>query len=254
MLLLSAITATFILAGVVKGVTGMGLPTVAMGLLSVLISPLAAASLLIVPSLVTNVWQLMAGPNFDPLLRRLWPMMLAVIVGTVAGLSLLTSGHTTLAMSALGGTLVLYSTYTLFARQFRVSTTLEPWLSPLIGTATGLITGGTGIFVVPAVPYIQMLGLEKDDLVQALGLSFTTSTIALAVGLAMARCHGYRQPRHIGVGDRSSARRHVGRPDHPKPRESVNIPTMVPALSAALRRRDVLEAVSVSATILKAVS
>jgi uncharacterized membrane protein YfcA len=185
MLLLSAITATFILAGVVKGVTGMGLPTVAMGLLSVLISPLAAASLLIVPSLVTNVWQLMAGPNFDLLLRRLWPMMLAVVVGTVAGLSLLTSGHTTLAMSALGGTLVLYSAYTLFARQFRVSTTLEPWLSPLIGTATGLVTGGTGIFVVPAVPYIQMLGLEKDDLVQALGLSFTTSTIALAVGLAM---------------------------------------------------------------------
>ena len=50
MLLLSAITATFIVAGVVKGVTGMGLPTVAMVLLSALISPLAAASLLIVPS------------------------------------------------------------------------------------------------------------------------------------------------------------------------------------------------------------
>ena len=197
MLLLLAITATFILAGVVKGVTGMGLPTVAMGLLSVLISPLAAASLLIVPSLVTNVWQLMAGPNFDPLLRRLWPMMLAVVVGTVAWtIAAHQRPHHAGDERARRGTLVLYSAYTLFARQFRVSTTLEPWLSPLIGTATGLITGGTGIFVVPAVPYISNASVSRrTHLVQALGLSFTTSTIALAVGFGNAtvggnsRCH-----------------------------------------------------------------
>src|SRR5690606_6648068 len=48
----------------------------------------------------------------------------------------------------------------------------------------GFVTGGTGVFVIPAVPYLQALGLEKDDLIQALGLSFTVSTIALAIGLA----------------------------------------------------------------------
>jgi uncharacterized protein len=47
-----------------------------------------------------------------------------------------------------------------------------------------LVTGGTGVFVIPAVPYLQALGLGKDDLIQALGLSFTISTIALGVGLA----------------------------------------------------------------------
>jgi uncharacterized membrane protein YfcA len=57
-------------------------------------------------------------------------------------------------------------------------------LSPLVGGVTGVVTGGTGVFVIPAVPYIQALGLDKDDLVQALGLSFTVSTIALAAGLA----------------------------------------------------------------------
>jgi uncharacterized membrane protein YfcA len=54
----------------------------------------------------------------------------------------------------------------------------------LIGIVTGFITGGTGVFVVPAVPYLQALGLKKEDLVQALGLSFTVSTVALAIGLA----------------------------------------------------------------------
>lgn len=179
-----AIAATFFAAGLVKGVTGMGLPTVAMGVLGALISPLAAAGLLIAPSFVTNVWQLFAGPTFAPLLRRLWPMMLAVIVGTLIGSSLLTSGDTVLTTAALGAALVVYAAYTLLARQLRVPMRLEAWLSPVVGAATGAVTGGTGVFVIPAVPYLQALGLEKDDLVQALGLSFTISTVALAAGLA----------------------------------------------------------------------
>lgn len=183
-LLFVAVTATFFAAGIVKGVTGMGLPTVAMGVLGALISPLTAASLLIVPSLVTNVWQLLMGPNFSVLGRRLRSMMLSIVVGTIAGSSLLTSGDNTLTTSALGGTLVLYAACALVGRQIRVPTMLEPWLSPAIGIATGVVAGGTGVFVVPAVPYLQALGLEKDDLIQALGLSFTVSTIALAAGLA----------------------------------------------------------------------
>jgi len=184
LLLFVAIAATFFAAGIVKGVTGMGLPTVAMGVLGALMSPLAAASLLIVPSFVTNIWQLFAGPNFGAHLRRLWPMMAAIIAGTVAGASVLTSGATGFTTMALGAALVVYAAYSLSAPALCVPATLEPWLSPVIGVLTGVVTGGTGVFVIPAVPYLQALGLNKDDLVQALGLSFTVSTIALAAGLA----------------------------------------------------------------------
>lgn len=182
--LITTVAATFFVAGIVKGVTGMGLPTVAMGILGALLSPLAAANLLIVPSSVTNVWQLLAGPSFGPLIRRFWPMMLAIVGGTILGSTWLAEGDTGLATTALGAALVLYSGYTLLARQLSIGKHLEPWLSPLVGTVTGLITGGTGVFVIPAVPYLQALQLEKDDLVQALGLSFTISTFALAAGLA----------------------------------------------------------------------
>lgn len=192
--LLIALLATFFAAGLVKGVTGMGLPTVAMGVLGALISPLAAASLLIVPSLVTNVWQLVAGPNFGPLLRRLWSMMLAVVAGTLVGSAWIASGDTSLTTSLLGIALVAYSACTLFARPLGVPRHAERWLSPLVGAITGVVTGGTGVFVIPAVPYLQALGLSKDDLVQALGLSFTVSTIALAVGLGT---HGVFQITHL---------------------------------------------------------
>jgi len=60
---------------------------------------------------------------------------------------------------------------------------LEQMMSPLVGVATGLVTGAAGVFVIPAVPYLQALGLSRDELVQALGLSFTVSTLALAGGL-----------------------------------------------------------------------
>ncbi|MEJ2409245.1 MAG: sulfite exporter TauE/SafE family protein [Novosphingobium sp.] len=181
--LIAAIVATFFAAGVVKGVTGMGLPTVAMGVLGSLLSPLAAAALLLVPSFVTNVWQLLAGPRFGMLVRRLWPMMLTIVLGTVFGSMLLTGGRTELTTVALGVALVVYAAYTLLAKPLHVSWRWEPWLSPVTGLVTGLVTGATGVFVIPAVPYIQSLDLERDDLVQALGLSFTVSTIALAIGL-----------------------------------------------------------------------
>ena len=146
---LALIGAAFVIAGLVKGVTGMGLPTVAMGVLGALISPLVAASLLLVPSFVTNLWQLLAGPSFAALLRRLWPMMAGVLAGTVAGAAVLAGGETGMARKALGAVLLVYALYTLLARPFRISARAEPWLSPAVGLITGTITGATGVFVIP---------------------------------------------------------------------------------------------------------
>jgi len=179
-----AILLAFFVAGLVKGVTGMGLPTVAMGVLGTIMPPVGAAALLIIPSFVTNVWQLASGTSLAALVSRLWSMMLGITVGTIAASWLLindTAGWTTI---ALGMALIAYAGFTLLARQLSVPARAERWLSPAVGLTTGLITGGTGVFVIPAVPYLQALGLNKDDLIQALGLSFTISTVALAIGLA----------------------------------------------------------------------
>src|SRR5690606_35522440 len=59
----------------------------------------------------------------------------------------------------------------------------QRWLGPVAGALTGVVTAATGVFVVPAVPYLQSLGLGRDELVQAMGISFTVSTVALAAGL-----------------------------------------------------------------------
>jgi len=177
------IGATFLLAGLVKGVIGMGLPTVAMGLLALALPPAEAAAILVVPSLVTNVWQLLSGPRFAALARRLWPMMAAVLLGTVAGAGVLAGNVAGLAKIGLGIALIVYAGVGLAGIRLSVAARHEAWLGPLVGAITGLVTGATGVFVIPAVPYLQAIGLERDELIQALGLSFTVSTIALAIGL-----------------------------------------------------------------------
>jgi uncharacterized protein len=176
--------AVFTLAGFVKGVIGMGLPTVAMGLLSLALPPAQAAALLVVPSLVTNLWQVF-GPGWVALFRRLAGLLAGVCAGIALGAGWLTGpgGGSAWVMCALGSSLLAYALLGLLKVRMQVPARHEPWLSPLVGVCTGLVTAASGVFVVPAVPYLQALGLHKDDLVRALGLSFLVSTIALAVSL-----------------------------------------------------------------------
>lgn len=173
----------FLLAGTVKGVIGLGLPTIAMGLLGLAMSPAQAAALLIVPSTLTNFWQLAAGGHLAVLLRRLWPMLAMIFIGTLLGSAWLGINSGDWAVHALGGALLVYALYGLCGRGFSVPPAWERWLGPVCGLMTGLVTAVTGVFVIPAVPYLQGLGLNRDEMVQALGLSFTVSTLALALGL-----------------------------------------------------------------------
>lgn len=176
------ITVVFIVAGLVKGVTGMGLPTVAIALLSLRMPPLQAAALLIVPSSVTNVWQLAAGPSVYPLWQRLRRVMLAICVGVAGAFAL---GAATWSAAVLGVALIGYGLLGLTGWRLRVAPRHQRWAGPLAGAATGLMAGVTGVFVMPVAPYLQALELDKDELVQALGMAFTVGTLALAVMLAL---------------------------------------------------------------------
>ena len=176
------IAAVFLLAGFSKGLVGAGLPTIAMALLTLLASPAEAAALLLLPSLVTNLVQITPLRDARRLAGRLWPMLLGVVVGTALG-GWVWGGfggrHGTM---LLGVALAGYGALGLLA--WRPS-----WPERLgvpVGAATGMLTAATGVFVLPAVPWLQGIGLARDDLVRALGLAFLVSTLALGVLLGGA--------------------------------------------------------------------
>ncbi|MEH2921516.1 sulfite exporter TauE/SafE family protein [Samsonia erythrinae] len=179
------IISVFLLAGIVKGVIGLGLPTIAMGLLTVVMPPASAASLLIIPSLVTNIWQLFIGPAFFRLIKRLWGLIAGIFIGTLFSVLPGLTSTSSWTEAALGIVLIMYGLWGLIATKLPSPGKAEKWLSPLVGYLTGAITAATGVFVIPAVPYLQSLQLNKDDLVQSLGLAFTASTLALAMHLSL---------------------------------------------------------------------
>ncbi|MBB3210955.1 hypothetical protein FHW67_000190 [Herbaspirillum sp. Sphag1AN] len=181
--LLFVVMAVFLLAGLVKGVVGLGLPTVAVGLLGLFMLPMQAAALLLMPSLVTNVWQLLAGGQLLTLLRRLWPMLVGIVVGTVLGAMSGMSGENVRATLALGIALMCYAALGLATVTCKIPSVHVRMLSWWIGLVTGLISSVTAVFVIPAVPFLQALRLEKDELIQAMGWSFTVSTFAMGAVL-----------------------------------------------------------------------
>ncbi len=224
--LLLAAAAVFVVAGAVKGITGMGLPTVAMSLLGLLMPPAQAAALLVAPSLATNLAQC-AGANGRRLARRLWPMWAGLAAATLWGPGLGGSMSAAQTQLLLGTVLLAYGSWGLVRPRLARRTgpaapTTPAWaavaaggptastaavasstlpagggdgpsarLTALvtalgIGLLTGLVTAATAVFVMPLVPYLQTLRLDKDAMVQALGLSFTIATVALAWRLQAA--------------------------------------------------------------------
>ncbi|RZN24117.1 sulfite exporter TauE/SafE family protein [Bradyrhizobium sp. Leo121] len=184
--MLILIAFAFLLAGFVKGTLGLGLPTVSMGLLAVTMPPAQAISIVIVPAIVTNIWQTFVGPYLRDILKRLWPLMLGTVVGIWLNSGLLTGPYAPYGTVVLGLLLIIYAVVGLSRFSFKVARRDEKWIGGIVGVVTGVISAATGVQVIPSMPFMQAIGMEKDELVQALGLFFTTATVALAFNLTAA--------------------------------------------------------------------
>jgi uncharacterized protein len=181
--LLFFIAAAFLLAGFVKGVIGLGLPTVSVGLLAVAMPPSHALAIVIVPAVVTNIWQTFVGPYLRDILRRLWPLMTGTAIGIWLNADMLTGPYARYGTIFLGALLVIYAAVGLRKFIFSVAPRDEKWLGGIVGLITGAISAATGVQVIPSMPFMQAIGMEKDELVQALGVYFTVATVALAFNL-----------------------------------------------------------------------
>jgi uncharacterized membrane protein YfcA len=179
----------FLFAGFIKGAVGIGLPTIVMGLLGIVMPPAQAAPLMIIPAIATNIWQMAAGPALLALLRRYATMIVAIFIGTFSTIGLMTK-TATFAGVALGAVLAAYGAYGMWGRRFQVERATERWLGPLIGFISGLISGATGVFVIPNVPYLTSLKLDSEELVQSIGI--IAFVCPLAFGLALAVHGQYR--------------------------------------------------------------
>ena len=179
------ILVAFLVAGVAKGGIGMGLPPIALSLMSFSVPLETSLALMVLPTMATNIWQAIYGEGFMRLLHRFRFMAAASVVALFA--VAFSFGHlgSQKAISWIGVILVIYSVLALTAWRPRVSRAVERWANPLIGLASGAVAGITGVAAVPFLPYMQSLDMDRHDLVQALGIMFLFITGALTMALAL---------------------------------------------------------------------
>ena len=173
----------FFCGGAVKGITGLGILIVTLAILTLALDLLSAMALLLVPGILTNVWQGFSGGHLEPLMRRLWVFLLVGMICVLIASLALTRVELPWLTALLGLVLILYAGLSLIGLRFSISSRQETWLGPLFGAVSGAITGMTGSTIVPGTLYLQALGLERDMLVQAMGLLYLLLALALALAL-----------------------------------------------------------------------
>jgi len=179
----AAIFGTYLFAASAKGVTGLGFSTICLPFLAITVGLKGALPLLIIPSLASNFIVMRQAGNLRMTLHRFWPMLVATIPGLVVGLSILAVVDGRFAGGVLGVILILWCAFAVTSPNFELPATLERPLGLVSGILTGVVNGLTGSQVMPCVPYLMALKLDRDVFIQATNCSFTISSLIMAAGL-----------------------------------------------------------------------
>ena len=180
---LTIVAGAFLFAALVKGVTGLGFSTTALPFLVYALGIKEALPLLIIPSITSNLIVMRDAGQFRPTALRFRWLYLAVAPGIVSGLWLLNWLDPMASSAVLGIALILYCMIAWLQPDFRLGRRVARTLEIPVGFATGLINGLTGSQVMPVLPFLLSLQLERNRFIQAINISFTLSSLVMAIGL-----------------------------------------------------------------------
>ncbi len=180
LLLLAA--GVFLLAGTVKGVLGIGLPTISISMLAQFVEPRIAIAFLLFPAVITNSWQVYRGGNVLQSARKLWPFVLSMaVVMFVASLFAARASTQTL-IAGIGVMVVLWTITSFIGAPPQVPKHLDRSVQVFCGVVSGVMGGLTAIWSPPMVMYLVSSGCEKNDFVRYTGFIILCGTIPLTLG------------------------------------------------------------------------
>lgn len=169
--------------GLVKGMTGLGLPMVAVPIMALGVSVPTAVALMTFPILMSNIWQGVQGRRWKAILRRFWPMLATQPFGMVAGAAVLVWADPRVLVGVLGGIIVTFVILVRFQPAWHMSGRAERVAAPVVGLLSGLVGGLSSFFGLPIAMFLFMLRLEKDDFVAAIGVTYSVGAAFLILTL-----------------------------------------------------------------------
>ena len=186
-------TLVLLLAGSVKGTLGIGMPLIAVPMMSLLVPVPVAVSLLPLPILVANVWQAFHGGWFLASVRRFWPLIACMVVGVVLGARLLASLDRSLLYLVIGVGVIAFSLSSRFSPHFHLGPRGERPGGVLAGFLAGTVGGVSTMYGPVLIPYLLALRLPKDHFVGAIGTLYLLGILPLPFALAGYGVMGVRE-------------------------------------------------------------
>ena len=182
---IAILTAIFglLVAGVVKGTTGLGYATCALPFLIIAFGLKPAMSLIILPALATNISLAFATGHFRETVTKFRWLYLAMLPGIVVGNYLLDRISQDVSVRVFGCVIIGYAIIALAKPRLHLPARFEAPLQWPTGFLNGVVTGLTGAQVMPLFPYVMALHLDADRTVQVVNLAVTIASTFLALGL-----------------------------------------------------------------------
>ncbi len=169
--------------GAFKGVTGFGLPLVSLPLLITVFPVPIAVTMLAIPMLVSNIYLIVAQGKEHIELTRIYPLLPGIIVGIFIGVWFLSSAEGVILYWILGSMVILFSVIHLSGFRPTVSRTQERYLSPIVGSVIGLLSGIAVLGGPVLVPYMSTFGLSPKTFVGTIAFLLLVLTATLAIAL-----------------------------------------------------------------------
>lgn len=177
------LAAVFVFGGVVKGVTGVGLPLVLVPLAAQFIPVPEAVALVSVPMVATNMTQATEGGETLAATRRIWPILALLVVGTVIGVHLLVTIDRRLLALILGPSFLGIAALLVVMPRVRLDPVTARRAAPAVGLGAGVLGGMSAMFGPPMIAYLVGLGTEPDSFVKQMAIFAFTAAVTMLLAL-----------------------------------------------------------------------
>ena len=190
--LIALLAVSLAIAGLLKGVIGVGMPIVAFPMLSMLVDVQTAVMLLSMPLVLSNIPQALEGGLVGPTLWSLLPVLVGMVPGLGIGVAVLLHVDPAAAKIAAGLSVILVAALTLLAPKLQI----KPLMIGPVGLGAGFCGGLLGGIAAASGPLVFMFllakGLSGKAFTKEASMFLVVSSALLASVLATSQKFDWR--------------------------------------------------------------
>lgn len=172
----------FIIAGTVKGLSGVGLPTTAIALMTLLVDPRTAIAIVLFPMIVTNSWQVWRMGDIRAAMWRYRWFAGLLMIGVWITTQFAAQASDRLIFGVTGGVIIVFVAVNLRLKLPPLPDRLDTAAQLGFGAIAGVLGGLTAIWAPPLAIYLAARNTEKDEFVRGTGLLIFLGSVPLFLG------------------------------------------------------------------------